>query len=222
MTVRRCAVAAPAELWMVDLSAAQPDDDVGILSPLEQARAARFRMPDDRRRYRAAHAQVRRLLAGKLGCDAAQIRFAVNDGGKPWVRDAGDLHFSLSYAGDHALVGISTAGAIGVDVERLRPIDDAVDLARTHFSACEMATVERTPPGPARDRTFLQGWTRKEACVKAIGTGLSLDTSGFVSGVDREPRSATLRAADTSWVVDVVSVMTTDDLVAALSLARCG
>lgn len=220
MTARRRAVAAPAELWMIDLSAVEPDDAASILSSHEQARAARFRMPEDRRRYRIAHAEVRRLLAGKLGCRPARVRFAIDGGGMPRLHGCADLHFSLSYAGDRALVGISTTGAIGVDIERLRPIDDADDLARSHFSACEAAAVDRAPPGPVRDRTFLQGWTRKEACVKAVGAGLSLATGGFVSGVDREPRTVTLTTVAMSWAVDVISVEAADDLAAAVSLAR--
>ncbi|MBK6350392.1 MAG: 4'-phosphopantetheinyl transferase superfamily protein [Proteobacteria bacterium] len=45
--------------------------------------------------------------------------------------------------------------------------------------------------GPAwadRERVFLQGWTRKEACLKALGSGLSVPPGRLEAGCDESAR----------------------------------
>ncbi len=43
-------------------------------------------------------------------------------------------------------------------------------------------------PSEQRDRAFLVGWTRKEACLKAVGTGLGIDTRSFEAGLEEDAR----------------------------------
>ena len=58
-------------------------------------------------------------------------------------------------------------------------------LARRHFTRGEIEQWEQTS-GPDRARVFLQGWTRKEACLKALGSGLSLPPGRIEVGLRRE------------------------------------
>lgn len=72
------------------------------------------------------------------------------------------LAFSLSHCEGQILCAISTAGAIGVDIERLAPLG-ATDL-RIYLTARERAWAG---DDPLRLYTL---WTRKEAVAKASGT----------------------------------------------------
>jgi 4'-phosphopantetheinyl transferase len=71
-----------------------------------------------------------------------------------------------------ALLAVSRAEPIGVDVEALRPMPDALDLAQRFFSAGEADALGALDPAD-RDRAFLRMWTRKEAYLKGLGLGLS-------------------------------------------------
>lgn len=154
-------------------------DMAACLSPAERERAERFRRPRDRRRYLVAHAGLRQLLAQRLGVRPERVALGCNPCGKPELqgRQAGSgWRFSLSYSdgadGGLALCALSRLGRIGVDVEAVRRLDDAESLARHFFSRREYDSYRELAPDE-RPLGFLHWWTRKEAVVKALGTGLS-------------------------------------------------
>ena len=65
------------------------------------------------------------------------------------------------------------AAPVGVDVER-RDRSGDLDVTRVAFADDEQAELEALPPA-ARASAFLAAWTRKEALLKALGHGLSVD-----------------------------------------------
>ena len=82
-----------------------------------------------------------------------------------------------------------------MDIELLRPMPDADALAETYFSAAERRALAALPQ-QARDAAFLCCWTRKEACLKATGMGLSVDTRSFEVGVSPDAREVQIDAPD--------------------------
>ncbi|WP_375466185.1 4'-phosphopantetheinyl transferase family protein [uncultured Methylobacterium sp.] len=174
--------AAENRVWTVDLalSEARLACCAALLSPEEAARVDRFLRREDGDRYRASHAALRLILAAALDAAPAEIAFTTGPAGKPELagRLAGALRFNLSHSGTRALVGVARRTAIGVDVEALRPIPDALRIARAHFSAQEVAALAAAPRS-AIEACFTGLWTRKEAVVKALGAGLSLPLDRF-------------------------------------------
>lgn len=168
-------------LWRVDLDAPTRRNADDWLSPSEQERAARFVFPRDARRYRAAHVALRCLLATHAGVPA-HIEFEIGAHGKPGLGSAGACGFNLSHSGGTALIGLSACAGIGVDIEVLHPIDDIDALAERNFSVAEIKELQRIP-AHQQQQAFLSGWTRKEACLKALGTGLSVEPGCFETGL---------------------------------------
>ena len=81
-------------------------------------RASRFRFERDRRRYLASRLALRHLLAAALGADLAALRLAEDGNGKPCLVDEPDrCHFNLSHSGGLALIALSRAAPVGVDLE---------------------------------------------------------------------------------------------------------
>lgn len=154
-----------------------PDAD-RILDPTERDRARRFVFERDRRRYVAAHGLVRLALARFVEAAPEALRFTATTYGKPRLIDPPfDLRFSLSHAGDGALLAITAGREVGVDLECERPVE-ALELARHHFAPAECAALAAVD-GPDRLRAFYRVWTRKEAFVKGVGLGLSLPLDEF-------------------------------------------
>lgn len=182
----------PCALWRVDLDQHVPAAAHARLSAEELARAARFVFPRDRQRYIAAHAALRQLLvqhlanAGQAGgesfCTSEPLTLVAGRFGKPALPAPARLHFNLSHSHDVGLVALSEDCELGVDVERVRPMTDAVAMAAAYFTAAEQAALAACEPGAVRDRAFFTCWTRKEACLKALGIGLYLATRGFEVG----------------------------------------
>ncbi|MDX1643918.1 MAG: 4'-phosphopantetheinyl transferase superfamily protein [Thermoanaerobaculia bacterium] len=167
-------------VWAIDLD--PPQQQAAALRPLlstdERERADSFRFDRHRRRFIVTRAATRRLLGayGERAPASVEITYGAN--GKPSVLDEPELEFNLSHSEDKALVAVSRSGPVGVDIERLRPLDDADDIARRFFSRREVKTYLAQPEA-LRPRAFFNGWTRKEAVVKALGEGLFLSLQRF-------------------------------------------
>jgi len=124
------------------------------------------------------------LLAAETGIPAHRLQFSWGEFGKPTLAGcAPGMHFNLSHSGSRGLIGISRGAEVGVDVELERPMPDALELAASYFTPREMRTLQALPPG-ARDHAFLVGWTRKEAFLKALGLGISVDLRTVEVGLE--------------------------------------
>src|SRR5438477_609032 len=96
---------------------------------------------------------------------------------------------------DDAVEVIVARRDVGVDVEAVRTLPDADDVAARWFSPREYATYRALEPGD-RALGFFQCWTRKEAFIKALGDGLFHPLDRFdVSLAPGEPAQI-LRVAD--------------------------
>jgi 4'-phosphopantetheinyl transferase len=168
----------------VDLWSARVDEQerigelLGELDDDEQARASRFRFERDRARFVARRAFLRTVLAGHLGVPSATIRYRTSAGGRPELAPWRGIAFSTSHADGLAVVAVAREGLVGVDVERVRPIPGAAELARQFFTRSEHEYVASVPEA-ARSEAFLGLWTRKESYVKALGVGMSMPFDRF-------------------------------------------
>jgi len=148
--------------------------DEAVLSGGERSRAAALRGEALRRRYVASHAAVRRLLAALVGGTPAALPIARGPNGKPEL--PGGPRFSLSHSGDLALVAIDPLHEVGVDVEQVRPVREADDIAARWFSPEERAILRAA--GADGGAAFARLWTRREAWLKALGVGLDEALAG--------------------------------------------
>jgi 4'-phosphopantetheinyl transferase len=145
--------------------------DPSTLSADEHTRASQFRFDRDRRRWVAARVLLRRVLGEYLGCAPSNLTFTYSAHGKPMI--AGDpVRFNLSHAGDLAVCATSPIAEIGIDVEHIRSIEGIEALFRSISSVREYSAFRLLSPAQ-RTRAFFETWTVKEACVKAMGTGLT-------------------------------------------------
>jgi 4'-phosphopantetheinyl transferase len=160
------------------------------LSPAERHRADRFVFPRDRVRYTIAHGVSRHLLGRYLAAAPGSLEFSASAAGKPALLQpaATVLHFNLSHSDERALLGVSAAYELGIDLEKVRSNIEALAISRHYFFGTEREAIERAPPD-ARDSVFFRYWVAKEAVLKAqgIGLGFPLDRFrvDFLQGGDR-------------------------------------
>ena len=176
------------DAWRVCLDSPELSERDGrdLLAPDEIARAARFYFEDDRRRFVSCRVALRILLGRYLETSPAAIRFHYGDHGRPEIafpQDTRGLRFNVSDSGDLALIAIGSGRAIGVDIEKVRPLPDLLDIARGFFSAREVKGIIAISEDKRRD-AFFACWTRKEAFLKATGMGLTYPLSAFSVSVD--------------------------------------
>jgi 4'-phosphopantetheinyl transferase len=147
---------------------------LAALPPAEQQRAARFLADEPRARFALCRSALRRILAAELGAAAHELVFEEGPHGKPRVggAHAGALHFNVSHSAERALIAVCRAAPVGVDIERMRPLDKLAGLAEHTLSPREL---ERwlALPEERRQREFYRHWTLKEAILKACGAGIT-------------------------------------------------
>jgi 4'-phosphopantetheinyl transferase len=153
-------------VWRINLESVP--NQLNLLSPDEQARAARFRYEADRASFIAARSMLRRLLGGYLNQAPETLVLRYGPQGKPAIDG---LEFNLSHAAGWALVAVSADRAVGIDLEAIRPVNDLAGLTARFFNPTEHAAIEKLPP-EQREAAFFRYWTGKEAYLKATGTGL--------------------------------------------------
>jgi 4'-phosphopantetheinyl transferase len=154
------------------------------LDASERMRMSKLRRPADRDRYVTAHALLRFVVAGQLGqgLEPAAVelvnhcpRCGEGDHGQPRVPGPSGLFVSLSHADDWAAVAITRAGPVGIDIELIDALTPlAAGDAHTALSSAEREWWAGLPLA-ARAPVLAAVWTRKEALLKAAGTGFQTD-----------------------------------------------
>lgn len=179
------------DVWVIPLDAPLPgaEDISRVLAPDECARAEHFLRPFDRQRWINGRLAVRRHLAAYLCCTPESIRLGTRGHGKPVIVDPGSpsLHFNVSHSQEVALLAVTAAGPVGVDVERIRPVADLPRIVTRFFSPSEQSCILQAS-APELESRFFTCWTRKESVLKALGVGLSMALDTFdVSVLPDEP-----------------------------------
>lgn len=164
------------ELWCVDVFQhsdilESAERALSCLSAEEIKRAESMTLSQrDCRAWRAAHIALRLVLERWLGAGVRGQAWRTGSAGRPEL-EGGALSFSLSHAGEAALIGLCDRGPIGVDIERLRPI--TINAERRALLAAYAGSLN---PGVALpvdpEHQFLQAWVRLEAVAKADGGGI--------------------------------------------------
>ncbi len=191
-----------------------------VLPSDEIARANRFVSAEHGERFLAAHLGLRLILSRYLDLDPAAIAFARGKDGKP--RPLGDftLKFNLSHSKDVALLAVSDNIELGIDVEFIRPITE--DIAGRFFSPLEVAALAALP-AEDREAAFYACWTRKEAFLKGLGTGVSGGLDTFTVSLPGEglPKLADHGSGLTSdW--NLAHLAPTSDYIGALAFKAAG
>ena len=156
-------------------------DDMTQCTPQEVQRLLPL-VPDERRtealRYRHLFGQYACLKTYAMLADLLVLEghtaplppFCRSEHGKPFFApETGLPHFSISHCPAALAVAISDR-PIGIDIERIRPVSEA--LIEHCMNADETHLILHAPE-PAR--AFTRLWTRKEALFKLLGTGITDD-----------------------------------------------
>ena len=186
------ALASPdslTQLWWCDIApfAERLEAFERSLSHAERSRATRFGDRRLRDRYVMGRGTLRTILASALGSDAGSIEIERGHRGRPQLAGTRAFDFNISHTADVAIVGITGAGRIGVDVERLDRAINVPGIARKFMTSNERETIVGLDADNGR-RHLLTLWTCKEAMSKATGDALAAPFGQIDVAVDDERR----------------------------------
>jgi 4'-phosphopantetheinyl transferase len=167
--------ACEVHLWTVRLAASdkRTRDFLDSLPDDERHRAAAFRFEKHKKRFIIGRGLLRALLGSYTGRPPGEIAFRYGAKGKPALQtgEAPLLYFNLAHSEDQIVYALCRDCELGVDLERVRELPEAESLARRFFADEEYNEFLSFSP-VQRNAAFFNCWTRKEACLKAMGDGL--------------------------------------------------
>ena len=115
-------------------------------------------------------------ISEMFSVDKKDIIFSVTNLGKPFCKSHPEIYFSLSHSEDFLALVISDK-EVGIDIEKIREPKD--NLLRR---VCSENEIKKIYSSENPDIAFTEIWTKKEAYLKALGTGIdreltSIDTT---------------------------------------------
>ena len=162
-------------LWVIDCQWVLASLHLGraILSQEEMCLMQSFRNTRDQSRFWARRTGLRWILSRYLNISSDQVTYAFGEHRKPCLpthANPHNLRFNLSHSAELAVVAICRDREIGIDIEKVDHAFDVEEFAQYVFSDRESASLHINPSEKVRE--FYRIWTRKEALLKAVGTGL--------------------------------------------------
>jgi len=179
----------------IDIPDEQIEELINTLSPDERKRSEKYHFRRDRQNFVAARGILRNILAGYLGTEPEKIIFSYSPYGKPFLSGPfsnRDLSFNLSHAKYLAMYAVTLKRKVGIDIEYPQQEFQWNDIVERFFSPLEKTELLALPE-KNRHRAFFTYWTRKEAFLKANGTGLSTEIKDINVTLKHERSSYLLR-----------------------------
>ena len=187
------------DVWLVPAGVRPTPEHRAALDEVERDRAAT--LPDPAaERFVLGRALLRAAVAARWACAPGEVVLRatcpVCGGAHGPVAVVGSgprgqrpPRVSLTRAGPVVAVAVCDAGPVGIDAEWCAAVG-AAPLADVALSPAERAALP--PRGGRRRRALARAWVRKEATLKALGTGLTVAPAG----VDLHPPARGVRGVD--------------------------
>lgn len=166
-----------------------------LLNEKEKTKATQFKFGKDCNCFVIARGVLRKLLGSYLHLKPEEVEFQSGNYGKPYINHSSKIQFNISHSKNVVLMGFILKDTIGVDVEYTQRKIDVKQIAKQFFSVEEYESL-LTLDNSCQLQGFYNCWTRKEAFIKALGSGLSFPLDQFVVSLDCT-EEAVLK--DTKW-----------------------
>ncbi|MEM9363758.1 MAG: 4'-phosphopantetheinyl transferase superfamily protein [Bacteroidota bacterium] len=213
-------------LWQIPLDAQIDEVETyfNILSSDERERAQKFHFKKDRNCFVITRGVLRILSAKYVSKKPMEISFGLEEYGKPKLEHRTSLNFNVSHSGNMALIGFVHNHAVGLDVEYIKRDIDVLDIAQNFFSKNEIEALNAIELNKQYE-AFYRCWTRKEAFIKAEGSGLSFPLDRFSVSMEKDDEASLYWVDWNSYEKekwDIFSFKPNEDYIAAVTVKAKG
>jgi len=212
------------DVWLEKLSSSELKNKVQhvSLSKEEIDTANSFYFAKDRENYILSHQYLRFIISSYLQLPFDQITFKRMAQGKPIVstKNICNIEFNMAHSNDFLAIAIGTVNSVGIDIEAISEKQNVDGLAKHCFSFDEFKQYAEIHES-LRPLAFFRGWARKEAYLKALGTGLSKDLRSFnvniFDDISHYPITVeTSEVTEKQWRIEPITLMEPYNFTAAV------
>jgi 4'-phosphopantetheinyl transferase len=195
---------------IIDLDRLEESDLRLLVSHGERIEAAAIADRLLRRQFLLRRSFQRAFVRDCIGWtgELAELPMRADREQRPYCLAAPGTWLSFSSSAAIAVAAASMKTQIGIDIEALRPVEDLKGLSQRFLCPSEVKRLSELAEAQ-RHSAFLRLWTIKEACLKAIGHGLSygLDKFEVVGAGQRYRVRPPAEFGDgSSWNIDALAV----------------
>lgn len=165
------------EVVWVDLDALNTRNLAMLTTSSEREHAAKRQNETAGLRYLARRAAMRQIIGNQLGVAPVEVGLSNDAYGRPIV-SGGAIHISQSARGSLMIAALCADRAVGCDIEEMRADIDVDGVAELCFGPTERRRLDAMMP-EQKLHAFYDCWTRKEAYLKATGTGLMVEMASL-------------------------------------------
>lgn len=165
------------------------------LTKQEHRDIGKYKFEEDRNRALVSKTVLMELLSHYTNTKYMDLNIMRNMYGKPYVKSS-DIRYNISHSGQVIMIGFGRCTALGVDIEIIRHIDGYKKLAQNLYAEEEYMAIQSL-------EEFFRYWTKKEAYLKALGTGLNKNLNSFTI-IDNEIIDG--RKCLKNWCVEEVKI----------------
>lgn len=161
---------------MNDFSSENYDEFLTFLDEVKRLQYSSASNPERKKSILLSQGFAKETISKQYDIPKEKLIFSVTSSGKPYCKSHPEIHFSLSHSDSFIALAISES-PVGIDIEKLRnPAEDLINRV-----CCENE-IKKINESENRSRAFTEIWTKKEAYLKALGTGIdrelkTLDTT---------------------------------------------
>ena len=190
-------------VYLVQLDMFEIDEFMPILSKDEIIRANKLKIDSKKKQFIITRGILRSLLSGCLiSTKPEEIHFSYRKHCKPCIDNKfynKPIEFNVSHSGDYALIAITLNHQLGVDIEEINSAIEYQSLAKRFFSKHEINDLNNYEQSERRN-AFYRGWTRKEAFIKAEGSGVSFGLDRFTVALDEEIKTSEIKINNAGFI----------------------
>ncbi|MFT5084578.1 MAG: 4'-phosphopantetheinyl transferase [Lentisphaeria bacterium] len=175
VSVELCYLSIDESDFDVDLDAALP-----LLDGDERQRFQKFKVKHPKNCFLQARRMAKTLLAHKLGCSPAEVRFDYNEHGKPFLKTQSyaaaaekplNWHFNISHSKSMVVVALSQQ-IVGVDVEDVDRCRSMCDKAEEFLNTHVKTMIDSCSDVESQAAAFATHWSCMESYVKLYGSAI--------------------------------------------------
>lgn len=150
-----------------------------MLKILSEEESAYYHRTNNKRRqkeYLYGRYYLRILLSEYLKTKPKKIQFKKKDSGKLYIDPPAPIEFNISHSGEMIAWVITTFSKAGIDIQKIK--NDITNVGFSFFTPREIKYIKGKSIHLQNKLTY-KLWTRKEAYIKAKGSGLEIPLDSF-------------------------------------------
>lgn len=190
-----------------------------LLSDDERKKIEQYKFPNDRKRAGESFLYCRLIISNYINTNPRMIVFNKASFGKPKIFEPNNSGIQFNYSNTEGkfLFALSNKSEIGIDIEFIKALTDVDSLSEKYFSNDEFSFYKALPTYELKLNFFYRIWTRKEALLKGLGTGINDEMKNISVILNDSPNKSELNIKFNNQIWQIEDLQLQDNFIGSIA-----